>query len=48
MLFNLGETTTLGGFGIGTFHMKEIVDKYEGEIYAIPNKKQGLTIRVVF
>lgn len=48
MLFNLGETTTKGGFGIGTFHMKEIVEKYEGEIYAIPNEKRGVTIRVVF
>ena len=48
MLFKLGETTTIGGFGIGTFHMKEIVEKYEGNIYAIPNEEQGLTIRVVF
>ncbi|MBQ8371818.1 MAG: ATP-binding protein [Clostridia bacterium] len=48
MLFNLGETTTTGGFGIGTFHMKEIVEKYEGKIYAIPNEERGLTIRVVF
>ena len=48
MLFNLGETTTKGGFGIGTFHMKEIVEKYDGKIYAIPNAERGLTIRVVF
>ena len=46
-IFNLGETTTLEGFGIGAFHMKEIVEKLGGEIVAIPSEAQGLTIRVV-
>ncbi len=46
-IFNLGETTTVGGFGIGTFHMKEIVEKLGGTILAIQNEGKGLTIRVL-
>ena len=46
-IFKLGETTTVGGFGIGCFHMKEIVDGLGGNIYAIQNRERGLTIRVI-
>ena len=46
-IFELGETTTPGGFGIGCFHMKEIIDKLGGEIICIPQAPTGLTIRVV-
>ncbi len=46
-IFELGETTTIGGFGIGAFHMKEIVEKIGGKIFAIQNEGKGLTIRVV-
>lgn len=46
-IFKLGETTTIGGFGIGCFHMKEIVDGLGGNIYAIQNRERGLTIRVI-
>lgn len=46
-IFELGETTSIGGFGIGAFHMREIVENLGGTIHAIPNKGQGLTIRVV-
>ena len=46
-IFKLGETTTVGGFGIGCFHMKEIVDALGGNIYAIQNRERGLTIRVI-
>lgn len=46
-IFNLGETTTPEGFGIGAFHMKEIVEKLGGKIVAIPSGAKGLTIRVV-
>lgn len=45
-IFKLGATTTIGGFGIGCFHMKEIVDSLGGEIHAIQNIERGLTIRV--
>lgn len=31
-LFNMGYTTTEGGAGIGLFHVKEIVDRMDGEI----------------
>lgn len=46
-IFKLGETTTIGGFGIGCFHMREIVDGLGGNIYAIQNRERGLTIRVI-
>lgn len=46
-IFKLGEKTTIGGFGIGCFHMKEIVDGLGGHIYAIQNRERGLTIRVI-
>ena len=46
-IFELGETTSIGGFGIGAFHMREIVKKLGGIIHAIPNEGHGLTIRVV-
>lgn len=46
-IFELGETTSIGGYGIGAFHMREIVENLGGSIHAIPNKGQGLTIRVV-
>ncbi len=46
-IFKLGETTTIGGFGIGCFHMKEIVEGLGGNIYAIQNRERGLTIRVM-
>lgn len=46
-IFKLGETTTIGGFGIGCFHMKEIVDNLGGSICAIKNEGRGLTIRVI-
>lgn len=46
-IFELGETTTIGGFGIGAFHMKEIVENIGGKIFAIQNEGKGLTIRVV-
>ena len=47
-MFDLGETTTVGGFGIGTYHMKEIITKLGGTIHAIPNEMEGMTIRVEF
>lgn len=34
-IFELGETTTQGGFGIGGFHMKEIVEKIGGKITVV-------------
>lgn len=46
-IFELGETSTLEGFGIGAFHMKEIVKKMDGQIFAIPATPNGLIIRVV-
>lgn len=46
-IFELGETSTIGGYGIGGFHMKEIVSRLGGEIHAIQNKERGLTIRVI-
>ena len=46
-IFKLGERTTTGGFGIGCFHMKEIVDSLGGSIHAIQNRERGLTIRVI-
>lgn len=46
-IFKLGETTTPGGFGIGAFHMKEIVEKHGGTISAVIPENKGLTIRVV-
>ncbi len=46
-IFELGETSTPEGFGIGAFHMKEIVKKLEGQIFAIPATPNGLIIRVV-
>ena len=46
-IFELGETTSIGGFGIGAFHMREIVKRLGGIIHAIPNEGHGLTIRVV-
>lgn len=46
-IFKLGETTTIGGYGIGAFHMKEIVEQLGGKIFALQNKGKGLTIRVV-
>lgn len=46
-IFELGETTSIGGFGIGAFHMREIVENLGGVIHAIPNKEKGLTIRVI-
>ena len=38
-IFELGETTTIGGFGIGAFHMKEIVEKIGGIFakFILPN-----------
>ena len=47
VIFELGETTTPEGFGIGAFHMKEIIEKIGGEITVIPNEARGLIIRVV-
>lgn len=46
-IFALGETTTIGGFGIGCFHMKEIVTALGGSIHAVKNKERGLTISVI-
>lgn len=46
-IFELGETTTPEGFGIGAFHMKEIAKEMGGEIMAIPLESTGLTIRMV-
>jgi len=46
-IFLLGEKTTRGGFGIGAFHMKEIVQHLNGQIHAVANDEKGLTIRVV-
>ena len=46
-IFQLGETTTPEGFGIGAFHMKEIVERLEGSIEALPAVPHGLIIRVV-
>ncbi len=46
-IFELGETSTPEGFGIGAFHMKEIVQKMDGQIFAIPLKPNGLIIRMV-
>lgn len=46
-IFELGETTTPEGFGIGAFHMREIVKKMSGQIFAIPQSPRGLAIRVV-
>lgn len=46
-IFRLGETTTPEGFGIGAFHMKEIVERLEGSIEALPAVPHGLIIRVV-
>ncbi len=46
-IFMLGETTTIGGFGIGCFHMKEIVTALGGTIHAVNNTERGLTIRVI-
>lgn len=46
-IFELGETTTPEGFGIGAFHMKEIIKKIGGKIIAIPSDSMGLIIRVV-
>ncbi|MBR5319581.1 MAG: ATP-binding protein [Peptococcaceae bacterium] len=45
-IFDLGETTTPGGFGIGAFHMREIIEKMNGQITAIPSMPKGLIIRV--
>ena len=47
VIFELGETTTPEGFGIGAFHMREIVKKMDGEIFAIPQSPRGLAIRMV-
>lgn len=46
-IFELGETTTPEGFGIGAFHMREIVKKMNGQIFAIPQSPCGLAIRMV-
>lgn len=46
-IFELGETTSIGGYGIGAFHMKEIVETIGGNVFAIQNEGKGLTIRVV-
>ncbi len=46
-IFELGETSTPEGFGIGAFHMKEIVEKLNGQITAIPSTPNGLIIRMV-
>ena len=45
-IFELGETTTPGGFGIGGYHIKEIVEKMGGKVFAINSEKLGLIIRV--
>ena len=47
VIFELGETTTPEGFGIGAFHMREIVKKMNGQVFAIPQSPRGLAIRVV-
>ncbi len=47
VIFELGETTTPEGFGIGAFHMREIVRKMNGQIFAIPQSPRGLAIRMV-
>lgn len=47
VIFELGETTTPEGFGIGAFHMREIVKKMDGHIFAIPQTPHGLAIRMV-
>ena len=47
VIFELGETTTPEGFGIGAFHMREIVKKMNGQIFAIPQSPRGLAIRMV-
>lgn len=47
VIFELGETTTPEGFGIGAFHMREIVKKMNGQIFAIPQSPCGLAIRMV-
>lgn len=46
-IFELGETTSIGGYGIGAFHIKEIVETIGGNVFAIQNEGKGLTIRVV-
>lgn len=46
-IFELGETTTPEGYGIGAFHMKEIIERLNGEIVALPAMPRGLIIRVV-
>lgn len=46
-IFELGESTTPGGYGIGAFHIKEIVNKLGGSVSAIPMNTKGLTIRMV-
>ncbi len=47
VIFNLGETTTPEGYGIGAFHMKEIAEKLGGGIEAIQAMPKGLIIRMV-
>lgn len=46
-IFELGETSTPEGFGIGAFHMKEIIQKIDGQIFAIPLTPNGLIVRVM-
>lgn len=46
-IFELGESTTPGGYGIGAFHIKEIVSKLDGNVLAIPSDSKGITIRIV-
>lgn len=46
-IFDLGESTTPGGYGIGAFHIKEIISKLDGCVWAIPSVSKGLTIRIV-
>lgn len=45
-MFEMGITTTKGGSGLGLYHAKSIVEKFDGKITAIPTKFNGMEIRV--
>jgi signal transduction histidine kinase len=44
-IFEIGITTTSGS-GLGLYHAKNIIEKIDGKITAIPLKPNGLEIRV--
>lgn len=46
-IFNMGFTTTIGGAGIGLFHIKQLVDKMKGEIEVNNKLQKGVQFKII-